>query len=231
MEILGITLARGGSKSVVNKNIRPICGKPLIAFTIEEALKSNYINDYIVSSDSKEIMKTANKYGAKTPFIRPENLSSDTASSAAALQHAVYFMEDLHNKRYDYIVELMCTNPLKTVSDIDAIIKDIKTSKADSVIAVHQLEDHHPARIKKLNNGYIQDFCVEEPNEARRQDLTPKAYIRSGSIYCMKRDYLMNDGMRYGGKNSKGYVLPPERAINIDTKNDFMLAEIIISEL
>ena len=76
-------------------------------------------------------MKTANKYGAKTPFIRPENLSSDTASSAEALQHAVYFMEDLHNKRYDYIVELMCTNPLKTVSDIDAIIKDIKTSKAD----------------------------------------------------------------------------------------------------
>ena len=183
MEILGITLARGGSKSVVNKNIRPICGKPLIAFTIEEALKSNYINDYIVSSDSKEIMKTANKYGAKTPFIRPENLSSDTASSAAALQHAVYFMEDLHNKRYDYIVELMCTNPLKTVSDIDAIIKDIKTSKADSVIAVHQLEDHHPARIKKLNNGQIIDYVEKH-----------KPYHSSAAFrYEVAKDFLIED--------------------------------------
>ena len=189
MEILGITLARGGSKSVKNKNIREIFGKPLIAYTIEEALKSKLIKDYIVSTDSTEIIKVANKYGAETPFKRPDELSSDTASSAAALQHAVFFMEEKNNKKYDYVVELMCTNPLKNADDIDNIIKDNIESNADGVIAVHQLDDHHPARIKKLENGYIKDFCVDEPNEARRQDLKPKAYIRSGSIYCMRRDY------------------------------------------
>lgn len=230
MEILGITLARGGSKSVKNKNIREIFGKPLIAYTIEEALKSKLIKDYIVSTDSTEIIKVANKYGAETPFKRPDELSSDTASSAAALQHAVFFMEERNNKKYDYVVELMCTNPLKNADDIDNIIKDNIESNADGVIAVHQLDDHHPARIKKLENGYIKDFCVDEPNEARRQDLKPKAYIRSGSIYCMRRDYLMIDNKRYGGDNSKGYILPPERAINIDTEYDFMLAELIIAE-
>ena len=86
-------------------------------------------------------------------------MSSDTASSAAALQHAVFFMEEKNNKKYDYVVELMCTNPLKNADDIDNIIKDNIESNADGVIAVHQLDDHHPARIKKLENDVI-DFML-----------------------------------------------------------------------
>lgn len=228
MKILGITLARGGSKGVKNKNIRKLCGKPLIEYTISEAQKSKLLTDYIVSTDSEDIKKVAEKCGAKVPFIRPADLAIDTASSASALIHAVQFMESKKKIKYDYIVELMCTNPLKQADDIDQSIKKIISSQAKSVIAVHELDDHHPARIKKIENDFIKDFVIAEPNEARRQDLRPKAYIRSGSIYCMERSYLMEDGMRYGGDNSRPYILDNDRAINIDNEIDFLVADFIL---
>lgn len=229
MKILGITLARGGSKSVKLKNIRNIGSKPLIAYTIEESLKSKYLTHYIVSTDHKEIAKVAEAYGAEVPFIRPENISNDTASSVSALKHAVTFMEEKESLKFDIIVETMCTNPLKTVEDIDGCIEKIINTNADSVIAMHQLEDHHPARIKKIVDDKITDFVIEEPNEARRQDLEPKAYIRSGSIYCMKREYLMKDNKRYGGENSRPYILHEKKAVNIDTESDFLLANILMN--
>ena len=122
-KVLGITLARGGSKSIKNKNIAKILNKPLIYYTIKEAKKSKFISDYIVSTDSKKIAKVANFYGANTPFIRPKKLSKDSSTSVDALIHAVKFMEKKNKTKYDFIVELMCTNPLKKSSDIDKIIK------------------------------------------------------------------------------------------------------------
>ena len=230
MNILGITLARGGSKGVKKKNIKNLLGKPLIQYTIDEALKSEYLDEYIVSTDNEEIADIARSLGAEVPFLRPDHLSNDQASSSSALQHAVSFMEERESKQYDYIVELMCTNPLKVTSDIDSCIKKIIDTKADSVIAVHELEDHHPARIKMIIEDKIKDF-IPEPNEARRQDLTPKAYIRSGSIYCMKRNYLMDSNLRYGGPNSRPYILPAKRAVNVDTEIDFILCENLMSQL
>jgi len=225
IRILGLTLARGGSKSVPRKNIKPIAGLPLIGYTIAEALKSKFITRYIVSTDDEEIQQVAIQCGAEAPFLRPSEFSTDEASSVSAMQHAVDWVEQQEGVEYDYIVELMCTNPIKTVEDIDASIEKLISTKADSVIAVHQLEDHHPARIKKIINDKITDFCIQEIPESRRQDLKPKAYIRSGSIYALKRDYLMVDGKRYGSNNSRPYILPKERAVNIDTEIDFMIAE------
>ncbi len=223
--VLGLTLARGGSKSVPRKNIKLIAGVPLIGYTIAEALKSNLITRYIVSTDDKEIQQVAIECGADAPFLRPSEFSTDEASSVAAMQHAVDWVEQQEGVKYDYIVELMCTNPMKSVEDIDASIEKLISTQADSVIAVHQLEDHHPARIKKLVDDKIVDFCIAEIPESRRQDLKPEAYIRSGSIYALKRDYLMVDGKRYGSDNSRPYILPKERAVNIDTEIDFMIAE------
>lgn len=223
--ILGIILARGGSKGVPHKNIRPINGIPMICYTIRESLKSKYITKLIVSTDDDKIMKVAKKFGAMIPFKRPAELAGDTASSKACLQHATKFMEELEGKKYDYIVELMVTNPLKTVIDIDNVLKKLIKTKADSVIGVARLYDHHPARIKKIINDRIVDFCVPEVNEARRQDLQPPAYIRNGSIYAMKRDVLMIKNKRYGTKNSRPYIFPPERFVNVDTLEDFIIAE------
>ena len=122
------------------------------------------------------------------------------------------------------MVELLCTNPFKTVKDIDnALDKQIKTN-ADSVIAVMPLEDHHPIRIKKIVNGRIEDFVLKEIPESRRQDLKPKAYIRNGSIYCMRRD-MLEKKIRYGTKESLAYVMPRERTVNIDEPMDFVIAD------
>ena len=228
--ILGITLARGGSKSVLEKNIRPISGIPLIGYTISEALKSQFLTRYIVSTDSSKIQQLAIKYGAECPFIRPKELSTDEVSSVSALQHAVDWIEDQEGEAYDFVVELMCTNPMKTVEDIDSSIEKLITTGADSVIAVHVLEDHHPARIKKIVNDKIEDFCIQEVPESRRQDLKPNAYIRSGSIYALKRNHLMIDSRRYGSENSRPYILPVDRAVNVDTEIDFLIAEVLIKK-
>ncbi len=229
MNILGITLARGGSKGIPRKNIRLLNGLPLIGYTIKEALKSEYLDDYIVSTDDEEIKQVSQLLGASCPFLRPQNLAEDDTSSVDALKHAVNFMEEKNNITYDFVVELMCTNPLKIVDDINQVIKKIIETDADSVIAVHVLEDHHPIRIKKIVDDRIVDFCLPEKPESRRQDLKPNAYIRSGSIYALKRDHLMIDGRRYGSFESRPYILPPERAINVDTEVDFITAEHMIS--
>ena len=227
--VLAITLARGGSKSVPKKNIREIKGIPLIAYTINEARKSKFISRYIVSTDNEEIRQVAITYGVDVPFLRPAEFSSDTASSVSALQHAVDWIENHDQIKYDFVIELMCTNPMKIALDIDACISKLITSKADSVIAVHKLDDHHPARIKKIIDDKIVDFCLPETPEMRRQDLKPDAYIRSGSIYALKRDHLMIEGQRFGSFNSRPYILPPERAVNVDTEIDFLIAEQLLN--
>ncbi|MBF0144782.1 MAG: acylneuraminate cytidylyltransferase family protein [Magnetococcales bacterium] len=228
--ILGMTLARGGSKSVPRKNIRPILGLPLLAYTIREAKKSSLITHYVVSTDDEEIQRVAIAHGAQAPFLRPAHLATDTANSRDPMQHAVTWMETREGQPYDYIIELMATNPMKTVEDIDGCLEKLIATGADSVIAVHELQDHHPMRIKKIIDDRICDFCIPEPPNARRQDLTPKAYIRSGAIYAMRRDHLMIENCRYGSANSRPWYLSPEKAVNVDSMADFLLAEILIKQ-
>jgi len=227
MKILAITLARAGSKGVKGKNFRNVCGKPLLAYTLEETLKSKFISDYVFSTDSKEMQDIAKSYGVDAPFLRPSKLASDKATSSDALIHALKFMEDKNNCIYDYVVETMVTNPLKTVQDIDGTIELALKNKSNSAIAVHQLFDQHPARIKKIISGKIQDFCVKEIPETRRQDLKPKAYIRSGSVYIMTRNMLLK-GLRYGVEDSYAYILPPERVANIDEEIDLKYANYML---
>jgi CMP-N,N'-diacetyllegionaminic acid synthase len=224
INILGVTLARGGSKGIKNKNLTKIKGKPLIFYTIKEAKKSKRLTNYVVSTDDNKIKKVAQKYEAEVPFIRPKKFSKDNSSSASALKHALLQCEKIYKKKFDYVVELMATNPLKTVIDINNIIRILLRNKADSVIAVNQLFDHHPARIKKIKRGKLYDFAVKEKLESRRQDLKPQAYVRSGSIYAMSRKYVMNKKRYFSGK-SLAYVLPSERTINIDDKNDLIIAQ------
>ncbi len=226
-KILAITLARGGSKSVPNKNIKKILGKPLIAYTIEEVLKSKYIDDYIISTDSKEIAKVSVKYGAKVPFYRPKKISTDKSAPQDALYHGLIKYEKITKLKFDYILEIMCTNPLKNVIDIDKCIEKLHKTKSDTVISVQRLFDHHPIRIKKIEKDLIKDFILPENERTRRQDLKPKAYIRNGSIYAISRPTLLEYKSKIG-KVSRPYIMPEERSINIDEKIDFIVAENII---
>ncbi len=228
--VLGVTLARGGSKSVPRKNIRLINGVPLIAYTIAEAKRSKYVTRYIVSTDDEEIRQVALRYGAEAPFLRPAHLATDAATSVQAFQHTVAWAEEDKGQEYEYIVELMCTNPMKTVEDINGAIEKLISTEADSVIGVSKLEDHHPIRIKKIVNDRIVDFCLPETPETRRQDLKPEAYIRNGSIYALRRDILMVQNLRYGTQNSRPHIMLAERSVNVDTSIDFMVAEILLKQ-
>lgn len=227
--ILAVILARGGSKAIEKKNIALLNDTPLIAYTIVEARMSKYITDIVVSSDDDEIRKIAIQYGAEAPFKRPKNLSGDTAKPVECDLHAAIFMENKNKLKYDYVVELLCTNPFKTSMDIDNALKIQINSKADSVIGVMRLDDHHPIRVKKIENGFIRDFCLKEIPESRRQDLKPDAYIRNGSIYSMRRD-MIEQGIRYGTNNSIAYIMPRERTLNIDEPMDLSIANILMKE-
>jgi len=227
--VLGVILARGGSKAIPRKNIKDINGHPLIAYTIYEALKSKYLDRLVVSSDDDEIRSISEEYGAEAPFSRPKDLSGDKAKPVECNLHATKWIEDDEGKKYDYVVELLVTNPFKTSVDIDNVIEKQVYTDADSVIAVMPLEDHHPIRIKKIVDGKIRDFILPEVPESRRQDLKPKAYIRNGSIYSMRRD-MLEKGIRYGTDNSLAYIMPRERTVNIDEPMDFIIADYLMKK-
>ena len=225
--ILGVIPARGGSKGIKKKNITLINDHPLIAYTIFEAKKSQLISDLIVSSDDDEIRAVAVQYGCPSPFKRPNYLSNDTAVSVDVDLHAVKFMEEKLNKKYDFVIELMCTNPFKTVKDINNILETHIKTNSETVISVMKLEDHHPIRIKKIENGLIKEFCLKEVPESRRQDLKPDAYIRNGSIYSMRRD-ILEKRLRMGSPDSRAYIMPRERSINIDEPMDLHIASVLM---
>ena len=157
--VLGVTLARGGSKGIHRKNIKNILGKPLIAYTIEAAIESRIFNDYIVSTDDQEIASLSKDYGAKIPFLRPEHLSGDEVWSRDALKHAVLECEKIYSKKYDYVIELPCVCPARDSHHIKEAFKKLIETDADSVISLAKMHDKHPVRMKRLNNNNeIRDF-------------------------------------------------------------------------
>ena len=232
MNALGITLARGGSKGVPGKHVRDLCGKPVIAWTVEAARQAEGLTDYAVSSDDIEILEAAWFAGKPTLINRPPELALDTTPTLPALQDAVLAMEAGRRCRYDYIVEIRATSPLKTGLDIDLALALLIESGADSVIGVCQLEDHHPSRIKWLDNGRLRDWPgTEEPVSGRRQDCKPTAYIRNGTIYAFKRESVMGPNARlFGHEFSLGYTMPEERSVNIDSELDFKLCQLLMAE-
>ncbi len=228
--VLAVTLARGGSKGIPGKNIRSLAGEPLLAYTIAEAKRSKLITRYVVSTDSEDIRSVAREYGAEAPFLRPAELAGDTATSLDALKHAVLWAEAEEKRRYDYVVELMCTNPFKDTADIDGAIEKLIRTGAESVIGLTRLWDHHPARVKRIVDDRLVDFTVPEPANNRRQDLTPAAYIRNGSIYAMRRDVLIEQNARFGTVDSRPYIMTEEKSLNCDTPLDFEIAEAMLKK-
>lgn len=218
--ILAVTLARGGSKGVPGKHTRILCGKPVIAWTIEEVLKSKLIDDYVISSDSDDILDIALSYGVRV-IRRPSELAQDTTPTLPALKHAI-----TRSAPAEYIAEIRATSPLKTVEDIDIATRILVGTGAASVIGVTEVGDGHPMRLKWINkDGEIRDF-IPEPETGRRQDCKPKAYIRNGTIYAFKTPVIK----LFGHKNSIAYIMPAERSVNIDTEIDYKLCEILMKE-
>ncbi|HLE15074.1 MAG TPA: acylneuraminate cytidylyltransferase family protein [Anaerolineales bacterium] len=226
-EVLGVIPARGGSKSIPRKNIARLHGKPILAYTIEAALGCRSLTRVIVSSEDAEILEVARQYGAATPFIRPAELATDEAPTLPVVQHAVAEMERLGGLTFDYIVLLQPTTPLRRSQDIDAAVDKLIATAADSVVSVCEVGAYHPARMRQIVDDRLVDLPVREPQEMlRRQDLPP-VYIRNGAIYAVKRDVVMLENSMIG-RVSRPYIMPEERSVNIDSRLDFLLAEILL---
>lgn len=230
MNVIGVILARGGSKGIPKKNIKPLNGKPLIAYTIENALKSGVFNELVVSTDSEEIAEVARFYGAQIPFMRPEELAGDIIWSRDALQHAVLESEKYFNKKYSYVIELPCIAPLRNSNHIKEAFEKLAENKSDSVTSVVQMGDKHPVRMKRIVNDQLKDFTSEFPEGegSRRQDLEP-CYIRNGAIYAMTRECIVEKFSRHG-EICRPYIMDDRSSVNIDTILDFKLAEILLNE-
>ena len=230
MKVLGVTLARGGSKGVPKKNIKLLNGKPLIAYTIEAARQSEVFTNFVVSTDSEEIASVAREHGAAVPFMRPDELAQDHVWSRDALKHAVLESERIYGVTYDYVYELPCVSPLREALHIKEVHNKLTSTECDSVTSVVLEHDKHPVRMKKIVNDTIQDFTTEFPEGegSRRQDLEP-CYVRNGAIFAMTRECIVNDFSRHG-KVCRPYIMPAAASVNIDTMMDFKFAEFLVKE-
>lgn len=221
--VLGIITARGGSKGIPNKNIASLCGKPLLAYTIEAAKGSKLLTRTIVSTDSEEIAAIAKNYGAEVPFLRPEHLSTDAALALDVLAHAIRFIEEHDKQSFDYVMMLQPTSPLRTSEDIDACIRIAAETNADSVFSMKELLDFAPQKIKTIENGEIKPFLQEEKGQSTPRHKGKKAYKRNCAVYLTKTGLILRSDQF--GKKSMAYVMPQERSIDINDLVDLELAE------
>lgn len=229
MRILGVITARGGSKGIPGKNIKILGKKPLIAYSIDVAKKSKIMTDVIVSTDDPKIASIAQKYGGKVSFLRPKKLATDKAKHIDVMRHSIEFMEKAKKVTFDYVVILQPTSPFRLVADIDETLKKLIKSKADSAVTLVEVEENHPIKMKRLDGDRVLPYCFPEPEGVRRQELPP-VYKRSGAVYAMKRNLIMEKHLLFG-KKVVGHVVPRERSVDIDTPFDWLRAKVLFGEL
>jgi CMP-N-acetylneuraminic acid synthetase len=221
--ILGIIPARGGSKRVPGKNIRPLAGKPLIAWTIETALASTLLDKVIVSTDAPEIAEIARSYGAEVPFLRPAELAQDDTPDRPVYQHAIEWLAKEQDFCPDLVVWLRPTVPLRLPLDIDEAVKTLRSTQGSSVRSVSAVE-HHPYWMKTLSGENKLAPLIpgaDEYNYYQRQ-LLPPVYRLNGAVEVTRYEHIMHSDKLYGD-DMRGYVMPPERSIDIDTEEDIAL--------
>jgi CMP-N,N'-diacetyllegionaminic acid synthase len=228
VNVLAVITARGGSKGLPGKNTAVVGGKPLIAWTIDAALGSKKLARAIVSTDAVEIAAVARQWGAEVPFIRPAELALDDTPHVPVLLHGVDWMREHAAFETDYVMLLQPTSPLRTSTDIDAAIQIAEEKGADSVVAMTQPHGH-PFWCKTLApDGRLRPLVTSHHGSLRRQDL-PVALLPTGAIYMVNVEFLRKTG-EYYGENSYAYVMPPERALDIDTAWDLELARLVMED-
>jgi CMP-N-acetylneuraminic acid synthetase len=221
-KILAVIPARGGSKGIPNKNIVNVGGNPLIKYTIDAALDSEMLTHCIVSTDSSFISDVAKSCGVLAPFKRPKRLSDDKALSLPVMQHAVEFMESEQGFQYDLVIMLQPTTPLRQAEDIDCAINLLLDTNADSVISVVEVEGNHPLRMKRVVDGRLINYIDQGQEDMRPRQELPPVYIRNGAIYATVRNILMEKNS-FVGMDSRAYIMPGNRSINVDTLKDLQL--------
>jgi len=225
--VLAVIPARGGSKGLPLKNIRKMCGKPLIAWSIEKARESKFIDEIIVTTDSREIADIAEQFGASVPFLRPDTLSGDKATSIDVLLHAINYMSEI-GADYDYVVLLEPTSPLRDVSDIDGAIAALeKNQHAKSIVGVVEAEASHPSFLFNIKDDLLCPMLGTQPNGMRRQDLQDSYFYLEGSIYVSGIKDIKEYKSFYHAKTAP-WVVQRYKSIEIDELSDFIAAEALM---
>lgn len=221
---LGIIPARGGSKGVPRKNIRPLAGKPLIAWTIEQAKASRYLDRTIVSTEDEEIASVAKAYGGDVPFLRPEELARDDSPSIDFVLHA---MEQF--PVYDAIVLLQCTSPLRATEDVDGCIEMFCSQGVESCVTVTEAE-HSPYWMYTLgDDGAMKPLIEIDRRESYQRQKLPAVYQLNGAVYVCSYDFLKREKV-FVSKDTCAYVMPRKRSYDIDTMMDFTFVDLLLRE-
>ncbi len=222
-KVLAIIPARGGSKGLPHKNLIEVGGKPLLAWTIIEALKSRLIDRLILSSEDVEIIEIAKKWGCEIPFVRPSNLATDNATTAEVALHTLKKLDD----NYDYVVILQPTSPLRSYQDIDNCIEDCHHRNTSSCVTVSKAEKS-PFWMYFLDNGNHMQAVIDTTNRPTRRQELPPAYALNGAVYVVKSECLQKTG-KFIHKDTIAHIMPWERSIDIDTKTDLNIFRYLLT--
>lgn len=220
MKVLGVIPSRKGSKGLPGKNIKLLVGTPLIEYTINSALSSKKLSGLVISSDDEAVLSIATHREVRA-IARPSALSEDSVPMIDVLLHTLSNVEE----SYDAVMVLQPTSPLRTSNDIDCAINILSKSNSNSLVSVYKVDDHHPARMYKLENDGLQSLDANLAS-VNRQEL-PDIYHRNGAIYLSRIDSMLQSHSILCNK-PKPYIMPLERSVNIDNYLDFRMSEILI---
>ncbi len=228
MKVLGIIPARGGSKGVPRKNIRMLAGKPLLAYTAETALRSQKLTRVVLSTEDDEIAEIGKQCGIDVPFMRPNELASDTTPTLPVVQHAITTLRE-RGEEFDAVCLLQPTNPLRRAVDIDNCIELLGATGADSVVSVLPVPaEFNPSWVYvRERDGSIKLSNGQPEPVPRRQELPP-AFYRDGTVYVTRTGVVLDGGSLYGSK-IRAYEMDPRFSVNIDTEADWKKVENVLS--
>ena len=229
MKRLAVICARGGSKGITNKNLRMLCGKPLLAHTVEQARKSAMFDWIAVSSDSADILQAGDTAGADFMIERPSELANDVAPKIPAIRHCAASVEKTTSVTIDIIVDLDATAPLRSIEDIKAAIEKLEVSDADNLVS-GMIAHRSPYfnLVEEQQDGRVKLSKIPETPIARRQD-APRCFDLNASIFAWKRGALFSPNDYALGDNTILFEMPEERSIDIDTELDFAFVEFMMS--
>ena len=224
--VLGIITARGGSKGIPDKNITTCGGKPLIAWTIEAALKSS-LDDIVLSTDSQKILDTARQFHDWPDDLRHPHLATDEAKSIDVIIYELLKYEDRHKRSVDAVMVLQPTAPLRTSQDIDSAMEIFNRFDRESLISICDAGSYHPSTLYTKTGNFLNPF-QEKHTGIRRQDM-PDVFVRNGAIYISSRNEVMNNN-RLVNDHPSFYEMPRERSVNVDEIFDLELADWLLSK-
>lgn len=230
MRVLGLIPARGGSKGVTRKNIRLLAGKPLLQYTAEAALAARQLSRVVLTTEDAEIAEVGKRCGIDVPFLRPQELAKDATPTLPVIQHALRWLAN-NGELFDAVCLLQPTSPFRTAETIDGCIDLFQRYDADCVVTMEAVPDkYNPHWVYFKNDRGFMQLSMGEKDPLPSRQVLPPAYHREGSVYVVRCAAILDQNSLYGEK-VVGYILAGSNSLNIDTMEDWVRAESILSPL